>query len=90
MCELTCGDIAMNEDGKAFTSKKANKVPELPRLPRTDPCSRAEKLLSVCVELMELCIEVTGTIDPAAAWLVVHAKDEVTLGAWGTRDTRPY
>ena len=80
----------MKEDDKASISKKTKKVPGLPSLPRTDPCSRADKLLSVCVELMELCIEVTGTIDPAAAWLVLHAKDEVTLGAWGTRNLRPY
>ena len=80
----------MNEDNRMSASKKTKKLPELPRLPRTDPQSQAAKLLSVCVELIELCIEVTGTIDPAAAWLVVHAKDEITLGGWGTRDTRPY
>jgi len=62
----------------------------LPDLPPSDPNTRASKLLSVCVELLELCIEVTGTIDPAAAWLVAHAKDELTLGAYGQRDIRPY
>ena len=33
--------------------------------PALDPIQRADKLLGVCIELLELCIEVTGTIDPA-------------------------
>jgi len=65
-------------------------MPELPKLPPTDPHVRTAKLLSVCVDILELCIEVTGTIDPTAAWLVAFAKDEVTLGVYGARDNRPY
>jgi len=62
----------------------------LPKLPPTEPQARVEKLLSVCVDLLELCIEVTGTIDPTAAWLVNHAKDEVTLGVYDVRGDSPY
>ncbi len=80
----------MRKDVKTDTSKKTVRTPSLPMFPATDPQSRAYKLLSVCIELLELCIEVTGTIDPAAAWLVAHAKDEVTLGTYGTSDLRPY
>ena len=79
----------MKKDDEVLSAKE-NGMPRLPRLPQTDPRSQTTKLLSVCVDLLELCIEVTGTIDPAAAWLVVHAKDEVTLTAFGTRDLRPY
>ena len=57
-----------------------------PNSPAVDPIRRADKLLGVCLELLELCIEVTGTIDPAAAWLVAHAKEEVSLNRYGTRD----
>jgi hypothetical protein len=80
----------MKKSDETSTSKKENNSHRLPRLPATDPNSRAEKLINVCIEMLELCIEVTGTIDPAAAWLVVHAKDEVTLATNGTRDLRPY
>ncbi len=80
----------MRKDVKTSTTKNTARMPKLPMFPATDAQSRASKLLSVCIDLLELCIEVTGTIDPAAAWLVVHAKDEVTLGTYGTRDLRPY
>ena len=80
----------MKKSDETSTSKKGNNSHRLPKLPATDPNSRAEKLLDVCIEILELCIEVTGTIDPAAAWLVVHAKDKVTLATNGARDIRPY
>jgi hypothetical protein len=72
------------------SSNQLRKTPALPALPPTDPQSRTSKLLSVCMDLHELCIDVTGTIDPAAAWLVAHAKDEVTLGVYGERDINPH
>ena len=75
----------MKKSGESPASKKENNSHRLPKLPATDPNSRAGKLLNVCIEILELYIEVTGTIDPAAAWLVVHAKDEVTLATNGTR-----
>jgi hypothetical protein len=80
----------MKKSDETSTSKKGNNAHRLPKLPARDPNSRAEKLLNACIEVLELCIEVTGTIDPAAAWLVVHAKDEVTLATNGTRDLRPH
>ena len=76
--------------------KAKQKIPEnrsemrLPKLPYTDPVQRLERLLSITVQLLELSIECVGTIDPTAAWLVTHAKDEVTVNTWGTRDERPY
>ncbi len=43
------------------------------------------KLMYICVDLLELCSSLTGKIDPAASWLVAHARDEVTLGVFGYR-----
>jgi hypothetical protein len=43
------------------------------------------KLMYICVDLLELCIGLTGKVDPAASWLVAHARDEVTLGVFGYR-----
>jgi hypothetical protein len=79
----------MSRKINSSASNQVRKTPTLPALPPSDPQSRTWKLLSVCVDLLELCIEVTGTIDPAAAWLVAHARDEVTLGVYGERDIRP-
>ena len=65
---------------------RGTQQPVLKMSPALDPIHRADRLLGVCVELLELCIEVTGTIDPAVANLVSHARDEVTLNRYGTRD----
>ncbi len=43
------------------------------------------KLMYICVDLLELCVNLSGKIDPAASWLVAHARDEVTLGVFGYR-----
>lgn len=43
------------------------------------------KLMYICVDLLELCTSLSGKIDPAASWLVAHARDEVTLGVFGYR-----
>jgi hypothetical protein len=71
----------------AFKSKvkdsRQDETPGLPMLTPTAPSARTARLLEVCVELLDLCIECTGTIDPVAARLVKHAKDEVTLGVYG-------
>ena len=71
-------------------TKNVEALPKYPALPLSDARVRAAKLLNACIDILELCIEVTGTIDPGAAWLVAHAKDEVTLGVYGVRDDRPY
>jgi len=73
----------MSRKINSSASNQLSKTPTLPALPPSDPQSRTSKLLSVCLDLLELSIEVTGTIDPAAAWLVARAKDEVTLGVYG-------
>jgi hypothetical protein len=43
------------------------------------------RLMSICVELLELCCHVSGKIDPAAGWMVAHARDEVMIGVFGVR-----
>ena len=80
----------MGKRSKQAKLAKSQTMPEYPKLPPSDARTRAAKLLSICVDLLELCTEVTGTIDPAAAWLVAHAKDEVTLGTYGIRYDQPY
>jgi len=57
----------------------------LPLLNPTAPAARTARLLELCVDLLELCIDCTGTIDPAAAKLVSRAKDEVTFGVYGVK-----
>ena len=43
------------------------------------------RLMSICVELLEFCCHVSGRIDPAAGWMVAHARDEVMIGIFGVR-----
>ncbi len=45
----------------------------------------ARRLYCVCVELLELCCHISGRIDPAAGWMVAHARDEVMIGIFGVR-----
>lgn len=45
----------------------------------------ARRLYGVCVELLELCCHISGRIDPAAGWMVAHARDEVMIGIFGVR-----
>ena len=42
-------------------------------------------LFRVCVELLDFCAKISGKIDPAASWLVAHARDEVIIGAFGAK-----
>lgn len=55
----------------------------LPMLTPTAPAARTAKLLEICVDLLELCAECTGTIDPIAARLVSKAREEVIFGVYG-------
>jgi hypothetical protein len=45
----------------------------------------ARRLYGICVELLELCCHISGRIDPAAGWMVAHARDEVMIGIFGVR-----
>jgi len=90
MWDINRWGTPMAKREKKSDQARTESLPMLPKLPPTEPQARVEKLLSVCVDLLELCIEVTGTIDPTAAWLVNHAKDEVTLGVYGVRGDSPY
>ena len=80
----------MKNKRKSRRPEELAALPKRPDLPPPNPQLWVERLASLCVDLLELCTEVTGTIDPAAAWLVAHAKDEVTLGVHGVRRDRPY
>jgi hypothetical protein len=55
-----------------------------PGLLRLSACE-TRRLMSICVELLELCCHVSGRIDPAAGWMVAHARDEVMIGIFGVR-----
>jgi hypothetical protein len=45
----------------------------------------ARRLYGICVELLELCGDVSGRIDPQAGWMVAHARDEVMLGIFDVK-----
>jgi hypothetical protein len=47
--------------------------------------SEARTLYGICVELLELCSNVSGKIDPEAGWMVAHARDEVMLSIFDVR-----
>jgi hypothetical protein len=36
----------------------------------------AQKLIGICVELLDLCSKVTGQVDPAVGILIAFAHDE--------------
>jgi hypothetical protein len=38
--------------------------------------SEARRLMAICAELIDLCMKVTGRIDPAVSSIVGHARDE--------------
>jgi hypothetical protein len=38
---------------------------------------QARRVMSTCIELLELCCNVSGKIDPAAGWMVAHARARV-------------
>ncbi len=42
-------------------------------------------LMTICVELLDICIRVSGKIDPTAALMVTWARDEVTIPVFGFR-----
>jgi hypothetical protein len=46
---------------------------------------QAERLLSICVDMIDLCAEVTGKIDPAVGTMVAYACDDVLNGILGTK-----
>lgn len=45
--------------------------------------AQAERLLSICVDMIDLCAEVTGKIDPAAGTMVAYACEEALNGILG-------
>ena len=47
--------------------------------------AQAERLLSVCVDMIDLCAEVTGKIDPAVGTMVAYACEDALNGILGTK-----
>ena len=47
--------------------------------------AQAERLLSICVDMIDLCAEVTGKIDPAVGTMVAYACEDVLSGILGTK-----
>jgi hypothetical protein len=47
--------------------------------------TQAERLLSICIDMIDLCAEVTGKIDPAVGKMVSYACDDVLNGILGTK-----
>jgi hypothetical protein len=43
--------------------------------------SEAQKLIGICVELLDLCSKVTGRIDPAVGEMIAFARDEALTTA---------
>jgi len=47
--------------------------------------AQAERLLSICVDMIDLCAEVTGKIDPAVGTMVAYACNDALNGILGTK-----
>jgi hypothetical protein len=47
--------------------------------------AQAERLLSICVDIIDLCAEVTGKIDPAVGTMVAYACDDALNGILGKK-----
>jgi hypothetical protein len=47
--------------------------------------AQAERLLSICVTMIDLCAEVTGKIDPAVGTMVAYACEDALNGILGTK-----
>jgi len=60
----------MSWKGAGSKFGKMYKLSEYSRLPPSD----VPKLLDACIDILEFCIEVTGTVDPAAAPLVASER----------------
>jgi hypothetical protein len=61
-----------------ITSEKSAKSPRRNE-ERTLTPFEAQRLVGICVELLDLCSKVTGQIDPALGKLIAFAHDEALL-----------
>jgi hypothetical protein len=61
-----------------ITSEKSTK-PQKRNEERTLTPFEAQRLVGICVELLDLCSKVTGQIDPALGKLIAFAHDEALL-----------
>jgi hypothetical protein len=80
-----------NQVWESELAKKSKKRAAESEEPKTDvgelnlSACEARRLYSICVELLELCTQVSGRIDPEAGYMVAHARDEVMLGIFDVR-----
>lgn len=51
--------------------------------------AQAERLLSICVDMIDLCAEVTGKIAPAVGTVVAYACEDVLNGILATKSRVP-
>jgi hypothetical protein len=58
-------------------SRPSEALDEDVRLTSADAC----RLVAICIDLIDLCAQVTGKIDPAVASIVGYARDEVLSSA---------
>ena len=47
--------------------------------------AQAERLLSICVNIIDLCAEVSGKIDPAVGTMVAYACDDALNSILGKK-----
>jgi hypothetical protein len=47
--------------------------------------AQAERLLSICVDIIDLCAEVMGKIDPAVGTMVAYARDDALNSILGKK-----
>ena len=86
---LTLGNCTQVREGSLTKRAKAHepeikdKKPPIGELNLS--ASEARTLYGICVELLELCSNVSGKIDPEAGWMVAHARDEVMLSIFDVR-----
>jgi hypothetical protein len=47
----------------------------------------AQRLIGICVELIDLCSKVTGQIDPAVGEMIAFARDEALTSAYYSKSS---
>lgn len=57
----------------AHASKKSSEEPQMSKLSKQD----IGLLLVTCTELVNLCVKLTGKIDPAAAAMLAYVRDDI-------------
>ena len=66
-------DSGMEEEMASLAHKRFQTEIEKSKLSKQDICL----LLIVCTELVNLCVKLTGKIDPAAAAMLAYVRDDI-------------